>query len=359
MGTVGFVRSIEKMEFHVYYYPILILFLANFASAILQLRQKDAFEDLFGTDFGGTSDLDDELDNIFQDEIEPQQSQQQTQKLGLNLGNFDGKSFSYIPHPHQSSYNPITHKPYAPKCEKEVVSLDDVIKIVKIIFEKFPSICISRMKVCGAYPKPTNPYSPSTHNPYSKPTYPHKPSNPYHQHHRTNQNINPATLQNPLFVRSMDSVNSNSTSDGESTDFEEGNGEDDKERSKRSTGEDDLNFIPEDGDDNQPPHYDNYYQMYNDYNHHHPYHYPNSYHPYDYSHQHYNSPYDGQIYLDPYDQGVKHYSDYLHHKYVTENYPYRHIYLDPYDKGVKNYKNYLHHKYVNEKYPNADGIVYV
>ena len=50
--TVGFVRSIEKMEFHVYYYPILILFLANFASAILQLRQKDAFEDLFGTDFG-------------------------------------------------------------------------------------------------------------------------------------------------------------------------------------------------------------------------------------------------------------------------------------------------------------------
>merc|ERR1712100_20590 len=102
----------------------------------------------------------------------------------------------------------------------------------------------------------------------------------------------------------MDSVNSNSTSDGESTDFEEGNGEEGKERSKRSTGEDDLNFIPENGDDSQPPHYDNYYQIYNDYNHHHPYHYP-----------------------------------------------YRHIYLDPYDKGVKNYKNYLHHKYVNEKYP--------
>merc|ERR1739847_242816 len=327
------VRSIEKMEFHVYYYPILILFLANFASTILQ-RQKElrnAFGDLFETDFGGTSDLDDELDNIFQDEIEPQQSQRQKLDLnGLNLGNFDGSSFSYIPHPHQSSYKPMTHKPYGPKCEKkEVVSLDDVIKIVKIIFEKFPSICISRMKVCGAYPKPTNPYSPSSHNPYSKPTYPQKPSNPYHQHHRTNQNINPATLQNPLFVRSMDSVNSNSTSDGESTDFEEGNGEDGKERSKRSTGEDDLNFIPEDGDDNQPPHYDNYYQMYNDYNHHHPYHYPNSFHPYDYSHQHYNSPNDGHIYLDPYDQGVKHYSDYLHHKYV------------------------------NEKYPNADGIVYV
>merc|ERR1712110_685454 len=325
------VRSIEKMELHVYYYPFLILFLANFTSAILhrQNELQNAFGDLFGNDFGGTSDLDDEIDNIFQEE--PQQSQQQ--KFGLNLGNLDGNSFSYIPHPHKS---------YAPKCEKKVVPFDDVVKIVKIIFQKFPSICISRMKVCGAHPKPTNPQ---------------KPSNPYHQHHRTNPNINP--LQNPLFVRSMDSVNSNSTSDGESTDFEEGNGEDGKERSKRSTGEDDLNFIPENGDDNQPPHYDNYYQIYNDYNHHHPYHYPNSYHPYDYSHQYYNFPYDGHIYLDPYDQGVKHYSDYLHHKYVTENYPYRHIYLDPYDKGVKNYKNYLHHKYVDEKYPNADGIVYV
>merc|ERR1712110_86313 len=295
------VRSIEKMELHVYCYPFLILFLANFTSAILhrQNELQNAFGDLFGNDFGGTSDLDDEIDNIFQEE--PQQSQQQ--KFGLNLGNLDGNSFSYIPHPHKS---------YAPKCEKKVVPFDDVVKIVKIIFQKFPSICISRMKVCGAHPKPTNPQ---------------KPSNPYHQHHRTNPNINP--LQNPLFVRSMDSVNSNSTSDGESTDFEEGNGEDGKERSKRSTGEDDLNFIPENGDDNQPPHYDNYYQIYNDYNHHHPYHYPNSYHPYDYSHQYYNFPYDG------------------------------HIYLDPYDQGVKNYKNYLHHKYVNEKYPNADGIVYV
>ena len=71
-------------------------------------------------------------------------------------------------------------KSYAPKCEKKVVPFDDVVKIVKIIFQKFPSICISRMKVCGAYPKPTNPYTPSTHNPYSKPTYPQKPSNPYH-----------------------------------------------------------------------------------------------------------------------------------------------------------------------------------
>ena len=59
--------------------------------------------------FSGTSDLDDELDNIFQDEIEPQQSQRQKLDLnGLNLGNFDGSSFSYIPHPHQSSYKPIT-----------------------------------------------------------------------------------------------------------------------------------------------------------------------------------------------------------------------------------------------------------
>merc|ERR1712110_567374 len=199
------VRSIEKMELHVYYYPFLILFLANFTSAILhrQNELQNAFGDLFGNDFGGTSDLDDEIDNIFQEE--PQQSQQQ--KFGLNLGNLDGNSFSYIPHPHKS---------YAPKCEKKVVPFDDVVKIVKIIFQKFPSICISRMKVCGAHPNP---------------------------------NINP--LQNPLFVRSMDSVNSNSTSDGESTDFEEGNGEDGKERSKRSTGEDDLNFIPENGDDNQ------------------------------------------------------------------------------------------------------------
>ena len=161
----------------------------------------------------------------------------------------------------------------------------------------------------------------------------------------------------------MDSLNSNSTSEdgndetreGHSADFEEGNGEDGKERSKRSTGEDDLNFIPEDG---HPPHYD-HYQADNDYNNHHPYHYPN-YQPYGYSQQHDNSPYDSSFYLDPYDQGVKHYKDHLHHKHVNEKYPYRNIYLDPYDQGVKNYKDYLDHKYVNEKYPNAyAGIVYV
>ena len=72
------------------------------------------------------------------------------------------------------------HQYYEEKCEKKVVPFDDVVKIVKIIFEKFPSICISRMKVCGAYPKPTDPYQPGTHNSYPKPTYPHKPANPYH-----------------------------------------------------------------------------------------------------------------------------------------------------------------------------------
>ena len=48
------VRSIEKMELHVYYYPFLILFLANFTSAILhrQNELQNAFGDLFGTDFG-------------------------------------------------------------------------------------------------------------------------------------------------------------------------------------------------------------------------------------------------------------------------------------------------------------------
>merc|ERR1712141_149790 len=82
MGQLVLVRSIEKMELHVYYYPILILFLANSASAILQ-RQKElqAFGDLFGV----TSDSDDNLESIFQDQ--PQQSLRQ--QPGLNFGNFD------------------------------------------------------------------------------------------------------------------------------------------------------------------------------------------------------------------------------------------------------------------------------
>ena len=48
------VRSIEKMVIHVYYYAFLILFLANFTSAILhrQNELQNAFGDLFGTDFG-------------------------------------------------------------------------------------------------------------------------------------------------------------------------------------------------------------------------------------------------------------------------------------------------------------------
>jgi len=354
------------MELHVYYYPILILFLANSASAILH-RQKElqSLGDLFGV----TSDPDDNLDSIFQDQ--PQQSLRQ--QPGLNFGNFDDLNQFLNPQKTKANrffYHDHEDHDHEENCEQKVVPLDDVVKIVKIIFEKLPSICVSRLKVCGSYP--------GTPNPYPKPPY--KPEDPYHKphhhhhhhHHKQKSNLYKNMKQNPLFVRSMDSVNSNSTyedgndetsyRDGQSTDFEEGNtregqstgfgegnGEEGKERSKRSTGEEDY-----------PPHYDNYYQAYNDYNNPHPYHYggyQNSYHPYDYSH-HYNSPYDGSFYLDPYDQGVRHYQDYLHHKHVNENYPNRNIYLDPYDQSVKNYMNYLHHKSVNEKYPNSAGIVF-
>merc|ERR1712183_108245 len=192
MGQLVLVRSIEKMELHVYYYPILILFLANSASAILQ-RQKElqAFGDLLGV----TSDPDDNLDSLFQDQ--PQQSLRQ--QPGLNFGNFDDLNQFLNPQKTKANrffYHDHEDHDHEENCEQKVVPLDDVVKIVKIIFEKLPSICVSRLKVCGPYP--------GTPNPYPKPPY--KPEDPYHKphhhhhhhHHKQKSNLYKNMKQNPL-----------------------------------------------------------------------------------------------------------------------------------------------------------------
>jgi len=233
--------------------------------------------------------------NLFQTPDPTHSTENQYQSSGANGQNFFG---------HGSGFNwsppPVT----CPACTQNVVSADDLLKVVTQIIEDIPNICLSRIKICGSCPGIHHPTHGHGHGHDGVPNQGAKAAE------WVLRSLD-ATLDENIFD---DNLNSTETGeDGNSTDSSEPT----KNRRRRSAEEyPQAPYYPSYTYPN-PPNYPYYQPTYTSY-------YQPSYPSYGYN---------------------NYYAQASTHKFKSDSYGYEPIiHLDPNHPGVQSFKEYMRYK---------------